>query len=288
MATDIKMTMNLSCGRIGVRATQEEAVEWAHYYGFGSVDPDPGYLARLDDDDLAAFLELLAAKKLVWAAAGVPVDFRRDEATFTEGMGKLPGVAKTLQRAGADRAGTWLLFGSDQLTSREFHRLMVGRIRAIAEVFGEHDLRFGLEYVGTKSAWTSVQFPWVHSMAEAKELIADVGMDNVGYVLDSWHWFHALESGDDIRTLKASDVVAVDVNDAPKGLDRLEMADTTRELPGATGVIDAAAFMTALQDIGYDGPVRAEPFNETLNQMADDEAIAVVYRAMEKLWGYLK
>ena len=40
-------------------------------------------------------------------------------------------------------------------------------------------------------------------------------------------------------------------------------ASRQRELPGATGVIDLAQFIAALRRLGYDGPVRAEPFEFT-------------------------
>ena len=34
-----KITISLSPGSIGVKATQEQAIEFAHYYGFEAVEP---------------------------------------------------------------------------------------------------------------------------------------------------------------------------------------------------------------------------------------------------------
>lgn len=281
------MNKNLSCGRIGVQASQREAIELAHYYGFHSVDPHAAELAAMDEDHLGELREEMALKHVIWAAGGCPVQFREDETTFKETMEALPAFADTLKRAGVDRAGTWLMFGSDDFTYREYGRRMTPRLRAIAEVFGERGIRFGLEYVGTYSAWTSVLHPWVHTLAETKELIADIGLANVGLILDSWHWFHANETVADIGTLTNRDIVAVDLNDAPKGVDKEDMNDTVREIPCATGVIDTAGFLRALQAIGYDGPVRAEPFNRELNAMPDNEAVAVIADAFRRAWSYL-
>ena len=47
-------------------------------------------------------------------------------------------------------------------------------------------------------------------------------------------------------------------------------------------MIDLKAFLGALVQIGYDGPVRAEPFNKTLNDMDDDAAIAATAAALRK------
>ena len=61
-----------------------------------------------------------------------------------------------------------------------------------------------------------------------------------------------------------------------------EQHDTTRELPMATGVIPAAEFLSALVEIGYDGPIRPEPFNKPLNAMENEEASATAGEAMRK------
>jgi sugar phosphate isomerase/epimerase len=284
----IKMTMNLSCGRIGVSAGQEEAIALAKAHGFQSVDPNPGYLAKMDDSALAALRDRMKQDGITWAAGDAPVDFRNDDASFREGMKGLPAVVESLERAGVDRVGTWLMFGSNELTYREYGVLMTRRLREMADVFGDHGLRFGLEYVGTWSAWTSVQFPWVHTMAETLELIENIGRANVGLVLDSWHWYHALESVEDITALTNDQVVVVDLNDGTAGLDRKAMQDTTRELPAATGVINVGAFLTALADIGYDGPVRAEPFSKTLNAMENEKAVAATAVAMKKAFALIE
>jgi len=283
----IKMTVNLSCGRIGVSAGQEEAIALAKAYGFQSVDPVAGYLAKLEDSALATLRDRMKADGIVWAAGDAPVNFRNDDAAFREGMKRLPDVAKALQRAGVDRVGTWLMFGNDELTYKQYGSLMTKRLREMADVLGDHGLRFGLEYVGTWSAWSSVKHPWVHTMAETLELIEDIGRPNVGLVLDSWHWYHAQESADDINALKNEQVVVVDLNDGSAGLDRKAMQDTTRELPAATGVIDVGAFLTALADIGFDGPVRAEPFSAALNAMDNEDAVAATAAAMKKAFAQI-
>ena len=143
--TNTAMTMNLSCGRIGVSVSQEDAIALAIKYGFQSVDPYPGYLANLDDDALGKLRDRMQFQNIQWACGGVPVDFRNDDATFKEGLKALPALAQTLQRAGVERTGTWLMFGSNDMTYREYGLLMAGRLREIAKVLADHNLRFGLE-----------------------------------------------------------------------------------------------------------------------------------------------
>jgi sugar phosphate isomerase/epimerase len=94
----------------------------------------------------------------------------------------------------------------------------------------------------------------------------------LGLVLDSWHWWHAGETAQDVLLLNASEVVAVDLNDALAGIPKDLQVDGQRELPCATGVIAVGPFLNALNQIGYDGPVRAEPFNQAVRQMTKDAA----------------
>jgi len=103
-----RFTMALGCGAIGVRAGPQEAIELAGRFGFESVEPAADYLARLTDGGLSELLAGMKAKKLVWSASGLPVEFRGTEAAFQEGMKRMPAFAGALQRAGATRVATWL------------------------------------------------------------------------------------------------------------------------------------------------------------------------------------
>lgn len=277
-----KFTMDLRPGSVGVKADLPEAIRLAHQYGFESVEPSAPFLAKLTEAQIDELLAELKAKDLVWGAAGLPVDFRRDEARFKQGLQQLPQLAKALDRAGVTRVGTWLSPTHDSLTYLANFRQHAGRLREVSKILGDHGQRFGLEYVGPKTSWTKGRHAFVHTMAEAQELIAEIGCDNVGLVLDSWHWYTAGDTEADLLALSADEVVACDLNDAPAGIPVDEQMDLSRELPAATGVIDLKTFLGALVRIGYDGPVRAEPFNKPLNAMPNDEAMAATAAAMKK------
>lgn len=112
-------------------------------------------------------------------------------------------------------------------------------------------------------------------------------MPNVGFVLDSWHWYTAGETEEDLLTLANEDVVAVDLNDAPDGIPVDEQMDLRRRLPATTGVIDLRTFLGALVKMGYDGPVRAEPFDPTLRELPADEAVARTAEAMKRAFALI-
>ena len=276
-----KFTMYLTPGAIGVNGNQTEVIELAAKHVFESVQPNSGYLTSLEDAGRKQLAAMMQDKGIVWGAAGLTVEFRKDEDTFKAGLKELPAIARAMQLAGVDRVSTWLMPRHDELTYVDNFRQHARRLRECVKILGYHGQRFGMEYVGPKTLWASARYSFIHSMAETKNLIAEIGEDNVGFVLDSWHWYTAHETVDDLMTLTNKDIVACDLNDATTGLEIDAQIDNQRELPSATGVIDLKAFLGALVEIGYDGPVRSEPFNKPLNSLDNDPACAATSAAMK-------
>lgn len=282
------MKICLTPGSIGVSANQMEAIALAERHGFEAVEPFGGYLASLNEQQIGEIVAALKTKRLAWGAAGLPVDFRQDDARFNEGMKSLPRIAAALAKAGASRVGTWLSPGHHSLTYMRNFRRHSQRLREAARVLKDHGQRLGLEYVGTQTSWKNRRYPFVHTLGETKDLIAEIGTGNVGLVLDNWHWWQAGDTVEDILSLKSEEVVSVDLNDAPVGVPKDQQRDGQRELPCATGVIDTAAFLKALARIGYDGPVRAEPFNRGLNELDNEAASAATIEAMRKALAFVR
>ena len=274
--------MSLSGQRIGIEANQTQLIELAKKHGFSAVEPLVWDLKSLDPPKIEALKAQLAAANLVWGAADLPVEFRQTDEKFRQDLKNLPAIAQALQAVGVTRTTTWITPCHQTLTYRANFRQHSKRLKETAQVLEQHGLRLGLEYVGTKSQWVTMRFPFVHSMVETKELMAVIGQNNVGLVLDSWHWTMAEENSDSIRSLKNENVVAVDLSDAPPGIPLDQQDGEKRELPMATGTINTKSFLQALVDIKYDGPIRAEPFNQNVNAMENDPAAKATSEALKK------
>ena len=159
----------------------------------------------------------------------------------------------------------------------------VERLKPAAAILGEHGIRLGLEYVGPQTSWINSKHPFAHTMQQMGELCAAVG-ENVGFLLDCWHWYTAGETVENLRALSAEQVVDVHVNDAPAGIDLAAQVDNKRALPGETGVIDIAGFLGVLKELAYDGPVMVEPFSERVRQMDKEDAVAATAAALGRVW----
>ena len=276
------MKMMLDCGAIGVRVDQFGALDLASRFGFDAVSADSAQLVSMADGTMDRLRNVLSEKNLTLGLAGLPVEFRQDEARFKQDLDQLAATAQAVRRAGCERMGTWIMPNHADLTYLENFRLHRTRLGQVAEILADQGLRLGLEYVGPKTSWTALRYGFVHTQAEMKELIDAIGRPNVGYVLDSYHWYTSGGTEADLSSLTPGEIVSVDLNDAPAGVAVDEQMDLKRRLPAATGVIDLASFLGALVQVGFDGPVRAEPFDDSLKNLPVDEAVARTATAMHR------
>lgn len=283
------MYTNLNAGALVGGVGFDDSVELAVANGFGGVAPNVAELARLEAERPGAAAEVgarIRERGLAWGAGGAGIDpATDDQAAFDASLAQLESYAAAAQLAGVDRMVRYLWPTHDERTYRQNFALHAQRLRAAAGILAGHGIRLGLEYVGPKTLWSRGRFPFVHTAAETRELIAESGAANLGLCLDSFHWYTSGETADDLRELTDADVVSVDLNDARSGIDRDDQEDGKRELPGRTGVIDVATMMAALRDIGYSGPVQAEPFNAELRAMAPADAVRETARSLAAVVG---
>lgn len=274
------MFRSLSPGAIGVKVNSlAEGLGLAARHGFEGYHFSIGEAVQLG---VAQVKDLVESKGVRLSAWGFPVNFRGSQADWQKDLETLPRLARVAAELGVLRTATWIMPCSDELTYEQNFTFHAERLRPAAAILAEHSIRLGLEYITPKTLWTSKKHPFVHNMAQMRELAGAVG-SNVGLLLDSWHWHCAGETAEELRRLSPAWAVDVHVNDAPD-LPLDQQVDNVRALPGETGVIDIAGFLQTLKQLGYDGPVMVEPFSERVRKMEPEEACAATAVALNKVW----
>ncbi len=280
------MFSNLSMGALGLSADLPSAVDLAVRHGFGGVDPDLGHLNGLGDQSAVRdFGAEVRDRGLRWGIAGLPINLTAPPEVFARELAALPAKSDVLAAAGVTAVGTWIRPMDDDLAYLRNWKLHTGRLGLVAGLLADAGLRLGLEYIGPKTFWSTERFPFIHSIGEALELIADVGAPNIGLILDSYHWYTAGETALDLFGLSDADIVSADINDARDDRERDEQQDLDRRLPGSTGVIDLDGFMAALRAAHYDGPVKVEPFMKSLAEQPVDEVLSDVSTRLKQAIG---
>jgi sugar phosphate isomerase/epimerase len=280
------MYKTLSPWAIGVKSDSlEAALAAAKTGGFDGLEVSAGQLADLvDQRGAATVMKMFADARVRPAAFGLPVDWRTTEENWRRDLEQLPRLAKAAASIGIDRSFTWIMPGSNDRPLDVNRRFHIDRFKPIAQILAQHRIRLGLEFIGPGTLRDTFKHPFIHTMSDMLAMGREIG-PNVGILLDCWHWYTSHATLDDLRQLKAEQVVYVHVNDAPRGVEIDQQIDNVRDLPGATGVIDIAGFLRALQQIGYDGPITPEPFKKDLADLPNDEArLKTVGRAMDNIF----
>ena len=263
----------LSPGAVHCRpGTLREAIALAKRHRFGGVEFNPRDARSIDGEFGAGTVRGWFEEAGIRPAGfGLPVEWRGDEGKWREGLQSLPSVAKAAAALGCRRCMTWIMPSSDDLERDENWAFHAERFAPIAKILGEHDISLGLEFIGPKTMREARKHIFIWRMDEMLALGQEIG-PNVALLLDVWHWYTSGGTLDQVSALRPEQVVYVHVSDAPAGIHVDEQIDNRRALPGETGVIDIAGFLRALDAIGYDGPITAEPFKAELKELPSDDA----------------
>jgi sugar phosphate isomerase/epimerase len=287
-ASGVRFFKNFAPGHIGVRANQRQALEYAVQYGFGGISPSEGEFANQSSAEIGEWVALMKDKGIRYGAAGLPVEFRRDEDRFRSDLAQLPKRAALLKQLGVTRVATWIMPGHNELTYLQHFKLLETRFREVAKVLKDNDVRLGLEFVGPRTSRARFRFPFACTQIDMMELVDAVGTGNVGLLLDSWHWYTSHGTVEELARLSNQDIVHVHVNDAPAGVEVDQQVDNRRKLPVTTGVIDLKGFINALVKIGYDGPVECEPFDQELRKKDQAAIVQTTAESLNRLWGLIE
>jgi len=136
-------------------------------------------------------------------------------------------------------------------TDQEVHDESVRVLRGISNRFRDYRVRFAFEFLGF--GWCSVS-----KLEQDWAIVKAVDRENVGMVLDAFHFYAGGSSVDAIREVGAKRIFIFHINDAE---DRPKMAlqDAHRLYPGE-GAIPLAEIVAGLKEIRYEGPVSLEMF----------------------------
>lgn len=271
----------LNPGQIGINnLSLREGLALAERHGFGGYDPTLGQLAdevrRHGAATVRGWFVEHGLQVGTWDLPFMP--YAVPEAEWRDWLKRLPEQVAAAAAVGAHRAAMWTFPGSHDLAREANFEHYVARFLPIARMLADHGSRLALEAVGPETAQRQYRHPFVRKPAEVLELARAIA-PNVGVVLDSYHWYCAGGTTAELHALPRGCVVHVHVGDARAGRTRAEQMDLERRLPGDSGIVDLDGFMQAIAAHAYDGPVTAEPFDETLNALGTEAAAARTARA---------
>jgi len=265
---------------LGQPLSLEQQLGIAREAGYDGLDIGVDAVAKLiDERGLDAVRGLFREYGVAPGGCGLPVDCMGPEDQFQAHLKSLPALAKVMADIDCPRTFTYFR-PSTAGDPAEYRAFLIRRFKAVGEVLADYGVRLGLEWLGPRHIRASGT-PVIWKMGQTLDMIADMGLDNVGILFDVWHWFNAEDTLGELRALRPEQIVHCHFNDAPdKPLD--EQLDSQREVPGK-GIIPLVEVLRALRDIGYADYMAVEIFNEGLKAMPPIESALLVKQACDRL-----
>jgi 2-keto-myo-inositol isomerase len=121
----------------------------------------------------------------------------------------------------------------------------------LCDIAAEYGVALGFEFLGQPDC--SVQ-----TLDLAEEIVREAGRDNLGLVIDSFHFYAGGSNVHMIEKLDPRLIYIFHINDA-ENLPRTQLEDRHRLLPGM-GILPLREMMTAFRKIGYDDVASVEIF----------------------------
>jgi len=285
------MFKNLNARALGVSGHQSEVIELALTYGFQGLDVD-----IVEITNRAKAKGLPYAKRLVNSAKvrvpafrvgtfPLPLDWDVDDDLFKRELAKLPEYGQMAAELGCTRCVATIQPAGDKRPYHEnfeFHRR---RFADICQALEPTGVRLGVGFRAAENLRQSQAFQFIHDMDALSLLVNMVDAPNFGLLLDVWDFHVSRGTVENVRGLTADKIIAVQLadlssEDKPEGA----VTEASRALPLPEGGIGLSAYLTALAELGYQGPVAVKPDRSALAGMRRDRIVRTVGDALDQIW----
>jgi sugar phosphate isomerase/epimerase len=280
------MFRNLNALVLGVSGHQSEIIELALTYGFQGIDIEIAeYATRAKLHGVPYARRLVDSARLRMGTFALPLELDADDALFTKKLQKLAEFAQIAGEVGCTRCLTTIAPSDEKRPYHEnfeFHRQ---RLASVCGVLSPCGIRLGVGFQAAEYLRRGKTFQFIHELDALTLLLSMVSSPNIGLLIDIWDLYVSGASVDAIRKLPVAQLVAVQVANYPAGTPIAELKDNSRHLPGLEGgAIDVAACLTALAEMGYDGPVTSNPSRELFKSYRRDLIVKEAGDSLMKVW----
>jgi 2-keto-myo-inositol isomerase len=234
------------------------------YIEIRTMDKLPEYLQDHTLDELAEFFNTHHIKPLAFNAL---VFFNnRDEEGYQAIITEFKEMMETGKKLGVEYVVAVPLVTTDKFLKLDIKNSCVDVLTELSDIAKPYGIKIAVEFVGHPQCT-------VNTFGQAYDIVDAVGRDNVGLVLDCFH-FHAMGSNwEDLENADASKIFILhidDTEDYPIGF----LTDVDRLWPGL-GVIDLDNILSILQEKAFSGAISVELFRPEYYKLEAEETIRI-------------
>lgn len=278
------MYKTLSPQELGISGRQSEIIELALTYGFRGLEIDMQEFAkRVQLQGMERARRFLDSAHLRVSGFELPIKWRGDESVYESELEKLEQIAGCAELLGVKSCYTMVMPATDMFPYHENFELHRRRLGGMAEALGKHGIRLGVGFLAAPPHRAGKSFQFIHEAEALVTLIKSVTSKNVGLLLDTWDWHFGGGKLDQLRTLGAERIVVVRMAEAPADTSSATISDEQRLIPTMGGPVDNSSFISLLHEMGYKGPVSADPHPAALTGLTRDGIVQKCSAALDEL-----
>ncbi|CAH0346502.1 2-keto-myo-inositol isomerase [Bacillus sp. CECT 9360] len=232
------------------------------YIEIRTIDKLPEYL---QGHSLATLVDYFQTHHIKPLAFNALVFFNnRDQAGYDAIIDEFKEMMETGKQLGVQYVVAVPLVTEEKILKEDIKKSCVDVLTELSSIAEPYGIKIAVEFVGHPQCT-------VNTFSQAYDIIEMVNRENVGLVLDCFH-FHAMGSSlEDLKKADGSKIFILhidDTEDFPIGF----LTDDDRVWPGL-GAIDLDGILSTLKEIGYSDVVSVELFRPEYYQLKAEKAI---------------
>jgi sugar phosphate isomerase/epimerase len=279
------MFKNLNTSALGFSGHSSEVIELALSNQFKGIDLDLMDFARqVESRGIGPAKRLIDSARLRIGSFALPVAWEGDADAYKRDLDGLAKYAELAQQMGCTRMTTNIEPAGDMRPYHENFELHRRRFTELGDVLAKHKIRLGVGFFAPIKLREGRAFQFIQTVDAVVLLLRSVSSPQIGLALDTWHWHLGGGTLDQLRALGPSGVVTATLADVDADVTAANADESQRKLPGETGVIDNAAVLTYLAEIGYDGPVTPRPHPTQFPGLGRDKIVKAAATALDQVW----
>lgn len=278
------MYKNLNPSAIGVFGRQTELLEIALTHRFKGMDIDITELTkRALTTNAAQACRYMRSAPVKIGGFELPIRWAGDDKEFQAELAQIPLLLEVAANISADRCWTTIRPTCDQRPFHENFKFHVERLQQVADALAPGNIKLGLALLAAPADRADGGFEFIHQVDPLLTLLSSVQRDNVGIAFDAWSWTVGGGDLEKLRTLRGEQIITVRLADIPADADLATITAEQRLMPGEGGLIDSAAIVTVLDELGFDGPVALAPNPAQFKGQTRESIISKATAALDAL-----
>ena len=280
------MFKNLNASALGVSGHQSEIIELALTYGFQGLDLDiQEFATRASLRGMKYARRLIDSAEIHVGSFRLPLEWDVDDDLFKQKLAELTELAPVAAEIGCTRCLATIAPAGDNRPYHENFEFHKHRFTDICRALEPHGISLGVGFLAAEEFRKGQAFQFIQDIEALTLLVNMIDLPNAGMVLDTWDLRVCGATLENIRSLPAGKIVAVQLADLPAdAADSAEISQSQRELPTVDGPAGIPAILTALAEMKFDGPLTLQPAKAALDGLRRDAVMERAGQALDTVW----